>query len=93
MYHSSVVINLILQVEQWKCLFYVNNVLGEVCSKTCFVGLLIRSIFLGKNCMSASVRVQFFQRKSNELTDQQDMFCFNHASAFLTSNNIEKNAD
>ena len=33
------------------------------CSKTCLVGLLIRSIFRGKNCTSASARVQFFQRK------------------------------
>ena len=61
-----------------------------VCGKTCLVGLLIRSIFRGKNCTSASARVQFFQRKSNELTDQQDMFCYNHASAFYTSNNIVK---
>ena len=26
-------------------------------------------------------------------TDQQDMFCFNHKSAFYTSNNIMKNVD
>ena len=36
---------------------------------------------------------QFFRKKSNELTDQQDMFCFNHASTFYTSNNIKKNVD
>ena len=29
--------------------------------------------------------------KSNELTDQQGMFRFNHVSAFYTSNNIVKN--
>ena len=28
--------------------------------------------------------------KSYELTDQQDMFCFNHASAFYMSINIVK---
>ena len=27
------------------------------------------------------------------LTEQQDMFCINHASAFCTSNNIMKNVD
>ena len=32
----------------------------------------------------------FSSEKSNELTDQQDIFCFNHASAFYTSNNIVK---
>ena len=32
------------------------------CGKTCFVGLLIRSIFRGKHCTSASARVQFFQQ-------------------------------
>ena len=47
-------------------------------------GLLIRSILRGKICTSAS---------ANELTDQHDMFCFNHASAFYTSNNIMKNVD
>ena len=64
------------------------------CSKTCLVGLLIRSIFRAKKCTSASARMQFFSsEKSNELTDQQDMFCFNHVSAFYMSNKIEKNID
>ena len=61
-----------------------------VCGKTCIVGLLICSIFCGKKCTSASVRVLFSSEKSNDLTDQQDVFCFNHASTFYTSNNIEK---
>ena len=38
----------------------VNTVLYR---NTCLVGLLIRSILRGKNCTSASARVQFFQRK------------------------------
>ena len=59
----------------------------------CLVGLLNRSILRGKNCTSASVRVQFSSAASNELTDQQGMFCFNQASAFYTSNNIMKNVD
>ena len=29
-----------------------------------------------------------FNAKSNELTEQQDMFCFNHVSAFYMSSNI-----
>ena len=32
----------------------------------------------------------FSSENSNESTDQQDMFCFNHASTFYTSNNIVK---
>ena len=63
------------------------------CSKTCLTGLLIRSIFRGKNCTSASARVQFFSEKPNELKDQQDMFCFNHVSAFYTINNIVKDVN
>ena len=61
-----------------------------VCSKTCLVGLLIRSIFRGKNCTSASARMQFFQRKIERIYKQQDMFCLNHASAFYKSNNTVK---
>ena len=60
-----------------KYFLVLKTTLGMVlsCSKTCLAGLLIRSIFRGKNCTSASARVQFFLPKSNELTDQQDMFC------------------
>ena len=63
------------------------------CSKTCLVGLLNRLFIRGKNRTNASARVEFSSEKSNELTDQQDMFCFNHASALYTSNNIEKNVN
>ena len=56
----------------------------DACSKTCFAGLLIRSIFRGKNARALH-RVLFFSEKSNELTDQEDMFCFNHASAFCAT--------
>ena len=48
--------------------------------KTCLVSLLIRSI----------LREKISSVKSNELTEQQDMFCFNHASAFYTNNSIMK---
>ena len=63
------------------------------CSKTCFVGLLIRSIFRGKIARALQRECSFSSEKSNESTDQQDMFCFNHASAFYTSNNVVKNVD
>ena len=64
------------------------------CSKTCFIGLLICSIFGGeKIARTFQWERIFFSKKSNELTDQQDMFCFNHASAFYMSNNIVKNVD
>ena len=46
--------------------------------KTCLVGLLIAQV-LQREC-------SFFSAKSNELTCQQDMFCFNHTSAFYASN-------
>ena len=45
-----------------------------ICKKTCLVGLLICSILCGKNCTSATARVQFSSAKSNELADQQDMY-------------------
>ena len=47
--------------EQLRCLGH--EVLHHVCSKTCLVGLLIRSIFRGKNCTNASARAQFFSAK------------------------------
>ena len=42
---------------------------------------------MGKNARALSIE------KSNELTDQQDMFCFHHTSVFYMSNNIKKNFD
>ena len=52
------------------------------CRKICLVGVLIRSILRGKmhERFSASA---LFSAKSNELTHQHDMICFNHASIFL----------
>ena len=44
--------------------------------KTCLVGQLIRSIFRWKNCTRAVALVHFSRDKSNELTDQQDMFYY-----------------
>ena len=76
----------------WNTL-YTGDETKLACSKTCLVRLLIRSIFRGKKCTSASVRVHFFQQKSNESTDQQDMFCFKHASTFYTSNINDKKND
>ena len=62
-----------------------------VCIKTCLAGLLIRSIFRGgKFHRRVSANAVFSSEKSNELTDQQGMFCFNHSSAFYTSNNVVK---
>ena len=42
---------------------------------------------------SAVLPQEFFRQKSNELTDEQDMFCFNRASAFYMNNNTVKNVD
>ena len=60
------------------------------CGKTCLVGLLIRSIFAGKNARALQRECSISSEKSNELADQQDMFCFNHASTFYTSNSTVK---
>ena len=43
--------------------------------------MLIRAIF------------SFSSAKSNELTQLQDLFCFNHAPAFYSNNKIVKNVD
>ena len=65
---------------------YGTLIMALLFRKTCLVGLLIHSILRGNNC-------RFSSTKSNELTDQQDMFCFNHAYVFYTSNTIMKNVD
>ena len=72
----------------WTCYLHM-----KTCRKTCLVGLLNRSILSAKNCTSASDRGQVSSVKSNESTGQQNMFCFNHTSAYYTSNNIVKNVD
>ena len=63
-----------------------------LCSKTCLVGLLIR-FFAGKIARGLQHECSFSSEKSNEFTEQRDMFCFNHASAFYTSNNVVKDVD
>ena len=40
-----------------------------------------------------STSAVFSSTKSNQLTDQQDMFSLNHAYAFYTINSIMKNVD
>ena len=60
------------------------------CSKTCLVGLLIRSIFRGKIARALQCECSFSSEKSSELTDQKDIFCFNHSYTFYTSTNIER---
>ena len=61
-----------------------------ICSKTCLVGLLIRSIFRENNCTSASARMHFSEPQIERINRPHDMFCFNHAYNFYPSNNIEK---
>ena len=53
--------------------------------------MLIR--FRWKIARALQREYSFCSEKSNELIDQQDMFCFNNASDFSTSNNIVKNVD
>ena len=47
--------------------------------------------YAGKIARALQRECSFSSTKSNELTDQQDIFCFNHASAFYTSNNNMNN--
>ena len=54
--------------------------------KTCLASLLINSNSAGKITRSLQHERRFFQCNEKELTEQQDMFCFHHASAFYTSN-------
>ena len=66
----------------------------KLCSKSCWS---VNSFnFRGKNAWALQRECSFSSfssENSNELTDQQDMFRFTHASAFYTSNNIVKNVD
>ena len=66
------------------------NLTMEPCRKTCLAGLLIRSILRGKLQERCNASAVFSSVKSNKFADQQDMFCFNHTSAFHTNNNIMK---
>ena len=73
---------------QWRhneCDGVSNHRLDCLCRKTYLVGLLICSILRGKIARLLQRECSFSSAQSNELTDQQDMFCFNHASAFYTS--------
>ena len=49
--------------------------------------------FAGKLARALQWECSFSSEKSNEFTDQQDRFCFNHTSAFYTNNDIENNTD
>ena len=63
------------------------------CSIICLVNPFIRSIFREKIARALQCKCSFSSEKSNELTDQQDVFCFNPASTFYMSNNMEKDVD
>ena len=67
--------------------------LNVLCSETCLVGLLIRSIFRGKIARALQRECSFASEKSKESSDQKAMFYFSHASAFYTRNNIVNNID
>ena len=47
----------------------------------------------GKIARALQREYSFSSAKSNELTAQQDVFYFNHASVFYTNNSIVKNVD
>ena len=46
--------------------------------------------FAGKIARALQRECSFSSEKSNELTDQQNMYFFNHAFVFFSSNKIEK---
>ena len=64
---------------------------ADFVEKTCLFGLLTRSILCRKMARALQRECCSSSSKPNELTDQQDIFRFNHTSAFCTSNNILKN--
>ena len=55
-------------------------------SKTCIVGLLIRSIFRWENCTRTEALVRFFPRKM----DQQDLFCYIISYAITQSQTTQR---
>ena len=57
-----------------------------LCCITCLAGLF--ELHGKKITQVLQVECSVFQCNHNELTDQQDMFGLNHASAFYMSNNI-----
>ena len=80
-----------LGVYRRSCCYYIgqyNTMLlmaqAQLCSKTCFVGLLIHSIFHGKNCTSASTRVLFFFFSKNRTNKQTNKTCFALITHLLT---------
>ena len=59
-------------------------------SKTSLVGLIIRSIWRGKNCTSVSVRVQFFRRKIERINRPTKHVYFNHVCFLYEQHHREK---
>ena len=74
------------------CAQFVFVLLWSVVKHVLLVCEFIR-LLAGKIAWALQHKCSFSSEKSNELTDQQDMVCFNHASAFSTSKNIVKNVD
>ena len=48
---------------------------------------------MGKIAQALQRECSFSSTKSNELTDQQDIFSFNHVSVFYMNKKIVKNID
>ena len=63
---------------------------NTIVNTMCFITLLISSNLPGKIARVLQRESSLSSAKSNESTEQQDLFCFNHAYAFYTSKNIVK---
>ena len=74
--------------EIWRWFQMCNSVEKHVLLVCEFIWFCMRKIAPALQC-----KCSFCSAKSNKSADQQDMFCFNHAFAFYTSNNIMKNVD
>ena len=60
------------------------------CNKICLPALSICLNRAGKIAQALQHKCRFFQLDENELTEQEDMSCFNDTSAIRLSNNIFK---
>ena len=69
--------------------------IGVNCSLPHVVKHVFLPLLIHSNCMGKSLQREciFFQRDEIELTKQEEMYCFNRASAFYTSISIVKHID
>ena len=82
-FHNSLLVDwLVVFLHEWRKPFFPTQLR---------LWLLV-TILLGKNYMSASARMKFFQRIIELLNRATRLFCFNHASAFYSNDSMLTNS-